>query len=113
MGALRFPDNPSYAFAPVQDPGRTDDSLAMADPSMLPLLNQQQRLQRSELYRGYRGASALAAYASRMMLPPSPQGSLPAGWLAVTGWESNPLDRGERFPRCYISSPLPGFILTL
>src|SRR5262249_37926776 len=48
-----------------------------------------------------------------MMLPPSLQGSLPAGWLAVTGRESNPLDHDERFPSCYISSPLPGFILTL
>src|SRR5262249_3507740 len=48
-----------------------------------------------------------------MMLPPSLQGSLPAGWLAVTGRESNPLDSDERFPSCYISSPLPGFILTL
>ena len=41
------------------------------------------------------------------------QDSLPAGWLAFTGWELNPLDRGERFPSCYISSPFPGFILTL
>src|SRR5215831_11350084 len=48
-----------------------------------------------------------------MMLPPSLQGSLPAGWLAVTGRESNPLDHDGRFPSCYISSPLPGFILTL
>ena len=64
-------------------------------------------------YRDHRGASAPAAYASRMMLPPSLQGSLPAGWLAFTGRESNPLDRDERFPSCYISSPFPGFILTL
>ena len=41
------------------------------------------------------------------------QDSLPAGWLAFTGRELNPLDRGERFPSCYISSPFPGFILTL
>ena len=31
------------------------------------------------------------------------QDSLPAGWLAFTGRESNPLDRCERFPSCYIS----------
>src|SRR5215475_6120217 len=48
-----------------------------------------------------------------MMLPPPLQGWLPAGWLAFTGRESNPLDHDERFPSCYISSPLPGFILTL
>jgi hypothetical protein len=41
------------------------------------------------------------------------QDSLPAGWLAFTGRESNPLDRDERFPSGYISSSSPGFILTL
>jgi hypothetical protein len=41
------------------------------------------------------------------------QDSLPAGWLAFAGRELNPLDRYERFPSCYISSPFPGFILTL
>jgi hypothetical protein len=41
------------------------------------------------------------------------QDSLPAGWLAFTGCELNPLVRNERFPSCYISSPFPGFILTL
>jgi hypothetical protein len=30
-------------------------------------------------------------------LPPPQQSSLPAGWLAFTGRESNPLDRVERF----------------
>src|SRR5262249_16948738 len=42
-------------------------------------------------------ASAPAAYASRMALPPSMQGLLPAGWLAFTGRESNSLDRYKRF----------------
>src|SRR5215471_9460742 len=64
-------------------------------------------------YRDHHGASASAAYASRTMLPPSLQGSLPAGWLAFTGRESIPLDHDERFPSCYISSPFPGFNLTL
>jgi signal transduction histidine kinase len=41
------------------------------------------------------------------------QDSLPADWLAFAGRELNPLDRVERFPSCYISSPFPGFILTL
>jgi hypothetical protein len=49
-------------------------------------------------YRGYCGASAPAVYASRAMLPSPMQDSLPAGWLAVTGRELNPLDRYERFP---------------
>ena len=41
------------------------------------------------------------------------QDSLAAGWLAFAGRELNPLDRYERFPSCYISSPFPEFILTL
>jgi hypothetical protein len=41
------------------------------------------------------------------------QDSLPAGRLAFAGRKLNPLDRYERFPGCYISSPFPEFILTL
>jgi hypothetical protein len=101
VGPLRFPGNPSCAFAPVQDPGRTDDPSPMTVSSMLPLPFRQQRLQRLS-YRGYRGASAPAVYASRMMLPPPMQDSLPAGWLAFAGRELNPLDCDERFPSGYI-----------
>ena len=63
-----------------------------------------------QLFRGYRAASAPAAYASRMMLPPPLQSSLPAGWLAFTGRESNPLDRYKRFQITF-SSLFSGFIL--
>src|SRR6266700_3447814 len=45
----------------------------------------------------YHAALAPAAYASRLVLPPPLQGSLPAGWLAFTGRESNPQDRYKRF----------------
>src|SRR5262249_51160681 len=41
-----------------------------------------------------------------MVLPPSLQSSLPAGWLAFTGRELNPLDRYKRFQ---ITSLLPLF----
>ena len=64
-------------------------------------------------YRGYRAALAPAVYASWGMLPLPMQDSLPAGWLAFAGRELNPLGRVERFPSCYISFPLPGFILSL
>jgi hypothetical protein len=47
-----------------------------------------------------------------MALPPPPQGSLPAGWLAFAGRELNPLDRDERF-QITCSSPSPGLTLTL
>ena len=50
-----------------------------------------------QLFRGYRAASTPAAYASRVMLPPPLQSSLPAGRLAFTGRELNPLDRYKRF----------------
>src|ERR1700681_1614359 len=46
-----------------------------------------------------------------MVLPPSMQSLLPAGRLAFTGRESNPLDHDERFQITF-SSPLPGLILT-
>jgi hypothetical protein len=58
-------------------------------------------------------ASAPAVYASRVVLPPPMQDSLPAGWLTFAARESNPLDRDERFPSPTSSSPFPGFILTL
>jgi hypothetical protein len=61
-------------------------------------------------FRGYRAASAPAAYASRMVLPSPMQSSLPAGRLAFTGRESNPLDRDERFQITF-SSPSPGLFL--
>jgi hypothetical protein len=39
---------------------------------------------------------------------------LASGWLASLYREGvNPLDRYERFPTCYMSFPVPGFILTL
>ena len=65
-----------------------------------------------QLFRGYRAASAPAAYASRMVLPPSMQSSLPAGWLAFTGRASNPLDHNKRF-QITLSFPFPGLLLAL
>src|SRR6266481_1582534 len=61
-------------------------------------------------FRGSNAALAPAAYASRIVLPPPLQGSLPAGWLAFTGRELNPLDRYKGF-RSHLSSPFSGFIL--
>jgi hypothetical protein len=50
------------------------------------------------------------SYASRLVLPPPLQGSLPAGWLAFTRRESNPQDRYKRF-QIAVSSSFSGFIL--
>jgi hypothetical protein len=44
------------------------------------------------------------------VLPPPLQGSLPAGWLAFTGRESNPQDRYKRF-QIAVSSSFSGFVL--
>jgi hypothetical protein len=51
------------------------------------------------------------AYASRVVLPPPLQSSLPAGRLAFTGRELNPLDRYKRFQITF-SFSFSGFILT-
>ena len=96
-GISRFPGDPSCAFASVQDPGRTDvpspiDGIADAVPA-----SSTAKTSAFQKFRGYHAASAPAAYASRMVLPPPMQSSLPAGWLAFTGRESNPLNRYERF----------------
>jgi len=109
-GSPRFPGSPSCAFASVHDPGRTDDpspidgfiDAAPTQPTV--------KASASWLCRGYRGASAPAAYASRMVLPPPLQDLLPAGWLAFTGRELNPLDRDEGF-QIKSSSSLPGLFL--
>src|SRR5262249_10446532 len=45
-GYLRFPGNPSRAFASVHDPGRTNDPSPVPVSPVLPLLHRQQRLQR-------------------------------------------------------------------
>src|SRR5439155_21331373 len=45
-----------------------------------------------------------------MVLPPSLQSSLPAGWLAFTGRELNPLDCYKRFQITFPSS-FSGFLL--
>ena len=44
-----------------------------------------------------------------MVLPPSLQDSLPAGWLAFAGREFNPLDHDKRFQ--FVSSSSSGFSL--
>src|SRR5215468_8221286 len=58
----------------------------------------------------YQDIHRAAAYASRVVLPPPMQGSLPAGRLAFTGRELNPLDRYKRF-QIIISFSSSGFIL--
>jgi len=111
-GISQVPRRPLLCLCSGLGPRPNRQSLAMTVSPMLPLLFRPQRLQRLT-YRGYCGALAHAVYASWGMLPLPMQDSLPAGWLAFTGRELNPLDHYERFPSCYISFPFPEFILTL
>ena len=78
--------------------------------SMLPPLVRQRRLQRINHIGAIAGLQHLLPTVSRMVLPPSMQGLLPAGWLAFAGRELNPLDHVERFQITF-SSPSPGFFL--
>src|SRR5258707_11838083 len=110
MRSPRFPGDPSCAFASVHDPGRIDDPSPIVGFVDATPAQTTAKASASWLYRGYRGASAPVAYASRMVLPPSMQGSLPAGWLAFTGRELNPLDCDEGF-QITSSSSLPGLFL--
>ena len=110
---LRFPGDPYCAFAPFQDPGRTDSPSPIAVLSVLPLLLRRQRLQRHDYIEANARLRHLLSTLQGRCCHRHMQDSLPAGWLAFAGRELNPLDRYERFPSCYISSPFPGFILTL
>ena len=96
-GSHRFPGDPSHAFASFQDPGRINDTSptdGFVDAAPAPFTATASAQWK---FRGYRAASAPAAYASRVALPPPLQSSLPAGRLAFTGRELNPLDRYKRF----------------
>src|SRR6266853_4789558 len=109
-GTSQVSRRPSCAFASVHDPGRTDDPSPIDGFVDAAPAQTTAKASASWLYRGYCGASAPAAYASRVGLPPPMQSSLPAGWLAFAGRGLNPLDRYERFQITF-SSPSPGFIL--
>ena len=95
-GSHRFPGYPSHASAPVQDPGRTGAPSPWRSHRYCPRPDQSEDSSDSN-FEANSAALTSAAYASRTALPPSQQGSLPAGWLAFAGRESNPLDRDERF----------------
>ena len=79
--------------------------------SMLPLLPSQQRLQRNGNFGATARLQHLLPTLPRVMLPPPLQSSLPAGWLAFSGRELNPLDRYKRF-QIKFSFSSSGFILT-
>jgi hypothetical protein len=111
IGSLRSPGDPSCAFAPLLDPGRTDVPLPWRSHRCCPRFERQRRL-RTMLISGLtHAASAPALLRFAFRVATHAQGWLPAGWLAFTGRASNPLDHYERFQITW-SSPFP-VLLTL
>ncbi len=111
MGSLRSPGDPSCAFAPLLDPGRTDVPLPWRSHRCCPRFVRQRRLRTMGISGLTHAASAPALLRFALRVAAHTQGWLPAGWLAFTGRVSNPLDHYERFPITR-SSPSP-VLLTL
>ena len=111
VGYLRSPGDPSCAFAPLLDPGRTDVPLPWRSHRCCPRFVRQRRLRTMRISGLTHAASAPALLRFAFRVATHAQGWLPAGWLAFTGRASNPLDHCERFQITW-SSPFP-VLLTL
>ena len=111
VGYLRSPGDPSCAFAPLLDPGRTDVPLPWRSHRYCPRFVRQRRLRTMRISGLTHAASAPALLRFAFRVATHAQGWLPAGWLASTGRVSNPLDREERFQISF-SSSFPGLFLT-
>jgi len=112
-GISQVSRRPILCLCPGPRPRPDRRTLATTVSSMLPLLTGQQRLQRNVYIEATAGLKHLLSTLQERCCRRHMQDSLPAGWLAFTGWESNPLDRDERFPSSTSSSSFPEFILTL
>ena len=111
VGYLRSPGDPSCAFAPLLDPGRTDVPLPWRSHRYRPRFVRQRRLRTMRISGLTHAAFAPALLRFAFRVATHAQGWLPAGWLAFTGRASNPLDHYERFQFTW-SSPFP-VLLTL
>jgi hypothetical protein len=69
MGSLRSSGDPSRAFAPLQDPGRTDVASPLTTTSMLPPLGRRRRLRRHLISRLTHAALAPAGLRFTRALP--------------------------------------------
>jgi hypothetical protein len=97
VGYLRSPGDPSCAFAPLLDPGRTDVPLPWRSHRYRPRFVRQRRLRTMRISGLTHAAFAPALLRFAFRVATHAQGWLPAGWLAFTGRASNPLDHYERF----------------
>jgi len=82
-GYHRFPGDPSYAFALLQDPGRSGRTSPLAVLPTPPPVGPDRRHPRAHYIEAKRRALASAVYASRATSPPLVQDSLPAGGLRL------------------------------
>src|SRR5215831_7749157 len=112
-GTSQVPRRPILRLCPVPRPRPDRRTLAITGSPMLPLLTGKQRLQRNVYIEATARLRHLLSTLQERCCHRHMQDSLPVGWLAFTGWESNPLDRDERFLSSTSSSPFPEFILTL
>ena len=96
-GSLRFPGDPSYAYALFQDPGRADRTSPMAVLTMPPPVYPNRRPQRVHNLGADAGLQhPLSTLHERRHRRPCKTRFRLAG-CASTGRGSNPLDRNERF----------------
>ena len=96
-GSLRFPGDPSYAYALFQDPGRADRTSPMAVLTMPPPVYPDRRPQRVHNLGADAGLQhPLSTLHERRHRRPCKTRFRLAG-CASTGRGSNPLDRDERF----------------
>ncbi len=96
-GSLRFPGDPSHAFAQLQDPGRAGKTSPLAALSTPPPVNPNRRPQRVHNIGADTGLQhPLSTLHERRRRRPCKTRFRLAG-CASTGRGSNPLDRFERF----------------
>ena len=96
-GSLRFPGDPSHAFAQLQDPSRAGKISPLAALSTPPPVNPNRRPQREHNIEADTGLQhPLSTLHERRRRRPCKTRFRPAG-CASTGRGSNPLDRVERF----------------
>src|SRR5262249_57111150 len=81
IGSLRSPGDPSCAFAPLLDPGRTDVSLPWWPHRCCPRFVRQRRLRTMRISGLTHAASAPALLRFAFGVATHAQGWLPAGWL--------------------------------
>ena len=81
IGSLRYPGDPSCAFAPLLDPGRTDVPLPWRSHRCCPRLIKQRRLRAMRISGSITQLQHLLSYASRFVLPLTRKaGFRLAGW---------------------------------